>query len=547
MNKLCRLLLLVSCIFLVTGGAEVSAQRKKSTSKPKARVESSKPKKTETSADVRRQQESTNREITRTREQIRLNEKEVSSKLSQLSALGDQIATGKKKVAASQLEVNKLEAELGSLQSSIDAEKRQLNRLRAEYLSAVKKMRAKRKQSSVLAFIFSSGSFNEAMRRMRYLRQFSKWRENKSAEIEGRVAELHKQTELLARTKTLHDKALAENVAAQSALQKQYAAQDAIVVELKKNGQALRQHLARKQSEANALKNRVSALIAEEQRKADADRQAREQAEAKRKAELARQKEQERLAAEKAESERRAAEQKRSRDEELLAQQTAKNKKESDAGKKKETGPVKKQDKKPVKTEPKKQEKVKTQDKVNKQTKQPEKKSESEVNYAQARGRQPRTSQNSPSIDTPKAQAPPVGGSDFASNKGSLPRPVSGPFRITSRFGNNPLPDMPNVTYDNPGIDAVVNKGATASAVFAGTVSGVYVVPGYGTVIIVNHDGYFTVYGNIAQASVKVGDKVKQGHALGKVADDDDDAGRGLIHFEVWKKRDKQDPAAWIR
>lgn len=547
MNKLFRLLLLAACISFVSGGAQVSAQRKKTASKPKARVESSKSKKTETSADVRRQQESTNREISRTREQIRLNEKEVSSKLSQLSALGEQIESGKKKVAASQQEVNKLAAELGSLQASIDSETRQLNRLRAEYLGAVKKMRAKRKQTSVLAFIFSSGSFNEAMRRMRYLRQFSKWRENKSAEIEGRVAELHKQTELLAQTKTRHDKALAENVAAQNALQKQYAAQDAIVVELKKNGQALREHLARKQSEANALKSRVSALIAEEQRKAEADRQAREQAEARRKAELARRKEQERLAAEKADAERRAAEQKRLRDEELLAQQTAKNKKESDSGKKKETKQPKKQDSKPAKNDSKKQEKVKTQDKPNKQTKQSEKKSETEVSYAEARGRQPRNSGNSPSIDSPKPVTQPAAGGDFASHKGSLPRPVSGPFRITSRFGNNPLPDMPNVTYDNPGIDAVVNKGATAAAVFAGTVSGVYVVPGYGTVIIVNHDGYFTVYGNIAQASVKVGDKVKQGHALGKVADDDDDAGRGLIHFEVWKKRDKQDPAAWIR
>ena len=106
---------------------------------------------------------------------------------------------------------------------------------------------------------------------------------------------------------------------------------------------------------------------------------------------------------------------------------------------------------------------------------------------------------------------------------------------------------MPNVTYDNPGIDAEVARGAAVTSVFEGTVSGVYMVAGYGTVIIVNHNGYYTVYGNLGQANVKVGDKVKQGQTLGRAAEDVDNPGHGMVHFEVWKNREKQDPAAWIR
>ena len=131
--------------------------------------------------------------------------------------------------------------------------------------------------------------------------------------------------------------------------------------------------------------------------------------------------------------------------------------------------------------------------------------------------------------------------------RGSLPRPVGGAFNITSRFGPHSLPDLPDVVYDNPGIDAEVARGATAQAVYAGKVSGVYMIPGFSTVVIVNHGGYYTVYGNLSSASVKVGDVVKQGSGVGRVADSEDSPGHGQIHFEVWKNREKQDPMAWIR
>lgn len=515
--------------------------------------------KIETSADVKRQQESIQLEIKRTREQIRLNEQEVKKKLAELSKIGENISAGKVKVAQSAKEVESLKAQIERLQASIDEENRQLEKLRTEYLKSVKAMRAKSKETSTLAFVFSARNFNEAMRRMRYLRQFSKWRGNKSAEIETRVADLKLQSQQLSATKAKHDKALADNIAAQNSLQKEYVAQDAIVVELKKNGEVLQNHLAKKQGEANALKNRVAALIAEEQRKAEAERQARQRAEEQRKAEA------DRIARQREEAERKAAEEQRLKQEKLLAQQAEADKKAQAAADKKAKAEADKKAKakaeadKKAKAEAEKKSKAdaKKAGKENKKKtdKEPKKGKESEVSYAEARGRKPRQDSNNgakstgtaKSVEPSKSVSNSASGSSFAASKGSLPRPVGGHFHITSRFGTNSLPEMPNVTYDNPGIDIETAKGASASSVFGGTVSGVYMVPGYGTVVIINHDGYYTVYGNLGQTGVKVGDKVKQGSVLGHVAEDVDNPGFGLLHFEVWKNRDKQDPSAWIR
>lgn len=106
---------------------------------------------------------------------------------------------------------------------------------------------------------------------------------------------------------------------------------------------------------------------------------------------------------------------------------------------------------------------------------------------------------------------------------------------------------MPDVQYDNPGIDAETSPGASAVAVYGGKVSGVYMLDGFGTVVIVNHGGYYTVYGNLASAAVRVGDSVKQGQTLGRVGSEDGDSSHGSIHFEVWRNREKLDPLGWIR
>ncbi|MDE5807144.1 MAG: peptidoglycan DD-metalloendopeptidase family protein [Muribaculaceae bacterium] len=505
------------------------------------------PAKKESVNDVKRQQGAVQQEIATTRAQIKENEQAVKKGLAELNTLQGEIAEGKRKLDDASRQVKELTVKIGAVESDIRKEEGELQRLREEYRKAVKKMRVKRKSASTLSFIFSSKSFSEAMRRMRYLREFSAWRDRQSDKIGEKVEALKTQKELLAKTKTAKDEALTEESRLQSKLQSQYKEQDAMVIKLKANGDALRKYLAQKQSEANVLKGRVAALIAEEQRKAEAERKARE--EAARKAEQQRK---EQLARE--EAARKAAAEEKARKEREIAAAKAKEKADAEANSKKAKADAKKSDTASKKS--KAEEKKKAAE-----TKENAKGGD-KSSYAEARKRRPR-GQKDQAVEKPmpavskgenvsKPAAPAVkndnaGGSDFARMKGSLPRPVAGSFRITSRFGRHALPDLPNVMYDNPGIDAEVAAGANAQAVFGGKVSGVYVVPGYSTVVIVNHGNYYTVYGNIQNAAVKVGDAVKQGQNLGKLAPSDDDSSRSAIHFEVWHNRDKMNPSEWIR
>ena len=505
------------------------ATRKKSAGKTATKKTASKSmNRRETSSDVRKRHEAAMRDIKLTQEQIKANDAAVRKGLNELGKLETEIGDSKKKVAMAAAQVNALEKQIGGLQKNIADNEAKLEKLRREYLKAVKNIRSKKKSNSNLAFIFSSGSFSQAMRRMRYLRQFSEWRERQTGEIGKHVDALKKETQQLAQSKVMHDRALGTRLAAQRQLETQYSKQDMIVTDLKKNGSALKSHLAAKQKEANALNSRIAALIAEEQRKAETERQAREDAERRRKEQR-----QEQLAREEAARERAVKEEKSPEKETVIA---------DNSSKKKAAEPARKRKEKPRK------------DNVEKQRK-PEKQTERKAvtdqskNYADARKRRPRgAGSGSAAAPAPSAsQNRSQGAGGFEKMRGSLPRPVSGSFKVTSRFGRHSLPDLPDVMYDNPGIDAEVAAGAVAQAVYGGKVSGVYMIPGFSTVVIVSHGNYYTVYGNLSGASVKVGDVVKQGQGLGRIAAGEDDPGKGSIHFEVWRNREKLDPLGWIR
>lgn len=517
-----------------------ASSTKKSTPAPKKSVSnqkksaktSSSPK---SSAEAKRMQEAAQREIQQTKEKLRLNEEQVKTGLSDLNRLSSEIATGRTQVQGLQKKVASLNGEIKHLGEEIVKNESELKLMREEYLKAVKKMRLTKKNQSTLAFVFASENFNQAMRRIRYMRQFSEWKSRKSADIDKKIKQLGSERTRLAEVKESQTVALDQLSKSQELLEANHKKQEELVATLRRNGDALQAHLVAKQNEANRLKETISTLIAQEQAKAEAERKAREKAEA------------ERIAREKAEAERKAAAEK------ALAEKAAADKAKAD---KKATEDKENADKKFAEAKAKAEEKARKE----KEKKDNKKNKNSEKSSRKKQDRRNKTVDNlkentnvaeaAPTVtpkNVEKSVGTPAANIDFASLRGRLPRPVDGGWRITNPFGRHAMPELPEVEYDNPGIDAEVATGATVKSVCGGKVSGVYKVAGYGTVVIVNHGDYYTVYGNLSSANVTVGTQVGGGHALGIAGADPDDSRHGSVHFEVWKGREKQNPSSWLR
>ena len=101
----------------------------------------------------------------------------------------------------------------------------------------------------------------------------------------------------------------------------------------------------------------------------------------------------------------------------------------------------------------------------------------------------------------------------FASNKGRLPVPITGSYRVVRPFGEYVID---GVRLKSSGVHLEGQSGAQARCVFNGEVSRVYNT-GQSFVVMVRHGRYISVYSNLSSVSVTAGQNVSTNQILGNV------------------------------
>jgi septal ring factor EnvC (AmiA/AmiB activator) len=132
----------------------------------------------------------------------------------------------------------------------------------------------------------------------------------------------------------------------------------------------------------------------------------------------------------------------------------------------------------------------------------------------------------------------------FSDNQGKLPWPSERGV-ITSSFGEHPHPTLPAIKIENNGIDITTDKNTKARAVDEGTVSAVVSIPGAHKAVIMRHGEFLSVYSNLEDVNVKMGDRLTVKQDMGTVVTSRED-GKTMLHFEIWKGATKLNPAKWI-
>jgi len=132
----------------------------------------------------------------------------------------------------------------------------------------------------------------------------------------------------------------------------------------------------------------------------------------------------------------------------------------------------------------------------------------------------------------------------FACQHGKLPWPVATGF-IIQPFGEHQHPDLKNIMIKNDGVDFLTQSNTTARSVFDGQVARVMQATTKTWVVIVRHDGFLTVYTNLAEVFVTAGQAVTALQNLGLIFTDKD-AARTMLHFEVWEGKTLTDPMQWL-
>lgn len=450
---------------------------------------------------------------------LRANQADVKKRLQDLLVLNTQIDERQKNIEGIQKDIHGIDNNIGILTVQLQNLQSQLDQHKEKYIKSLQYSAKHHNVQENMMFIFSAESLTQLYRRMRFVKEYAAYQKAQGDIIKMKQQQIGEKNQQLKVVKGQKNTLLYKGQQEKKALEGQQGEQKKVVASLQQQQKTIQSVIAEQRQKDAELNKKIDALIAEEVAKAraraaaEAKRRAEAAAEAKRKAEeLARKK----AAAEAAarENARRIAEAK-AREERLKAEARAAER-AADAAKRKEAEQLAREaEAARVATERKAQAE--------------EERNQRDISNAR---KSVEDAQRMNSVDRMMS-----GG--FEANKGRLPMPITGSYRIVSHFGQYNVEGLKNVTLDNKGINILGSPGCQARAIYDGEVSAVFGFSG-SMVVMVRHGAYISVYCNLRSVNVSKGQKVSTRQTLGTVGADN------ILQFQLRRETAKLNPEAWL-
>lgn len=489
------------------------AKAKKSTTKKSASS-----KQPVTVNSLKNEQQRVRKQIEEQQRKLQANERDVKKRLQNLLIINNEIADKRKSIDTIRHDINRLDGDIHTLEAHMKYLEEELAERKQRFVKSMRYMHRNRNMQSQLMFIFSAKNLSQMYRRMRFVREYAKYQQSQAEAVKSMKAQVSEAYDELTDTKKQKNDLLVRDEQERRSLEGKQVEQQKMVSSLQKQQKTI-QGIIEKQKKRDAeLNAQIDKLIAQEiarakaRAEAEAKRKAAE-AEAKRKAEeLAKKK----AAAEAArkENERRIAEAKekeRKAKAEALAAARKKNAEERAAAERAAA-------------------------EAERARMAAERKAAAD---AKAHDKEVAEAKKAESVYTVSSEDRQLSG-NFESNRGRLPMPISGSYRIVNHFGTNHVTDVKgHVTLDKKGIDIKGQPGAAVRCIFDGEVSAVFSYAGT-TVVIVRHGSYLSVYCDLASVNVSRGQKVSTRQTLGRVG------AEGLMQFQLRHGSAKLNPEGWL-
>jgi septal ring factor EnvC (AmiA/AmiB activator) len=402
---------------------------------------------------LQRQREQLKKEIAETEKALEETRRTTKVNVGQLSLINKKLDLQGNVINNISGEIRNLNNNIYLTQLEINKIKRILDTLKVEYAKSMVYAYKNRSNYDFLNFIFSANNFNDAIKRIAYLKSYRNYREMQAENILKTQSMLEDKVEVLSGAKQQKNIVLKEQDKELTKLQKQRQEKATVVNQLKGRQKELTAQVRAKRKQDTKIKNAIAAMIRREIEIARAEAARKEKA---------------RLA-------------------ELKKNNTASN---------------------------------------------------SKAEEATAKASKPVVRAGSSVLVSSEADR--VLNASFEKNKGSLPWPVNG--FVIYHFGANELPG--GIDYNNPGVSIGAKVGESVKAVFDGEVTLVSYIDDKQAVFI-KHGKYFTVYSNLASASVQRGDKVKTGQVIGKAGMNEE--GQGQVDFILMQESTNVNPQSWLR
>ncbi len=450
---------------------------------------------------------------------LRANKADVKKRLDNLLTINSDIDQHQKSIQEIQKDLTHIDDNIQLLETQLETLEKQLQERKDKYVKSMRYINKHHRVQDQLMFIFSAKNLAQMYRRMRFVREYASYQRAQGELVKGKQEQIDAKKQELVKVKKDKNNLLYKGKKAKEALEVKQAEQKQMVNTLQRQQKAIQGIIAEQRKKDQELNALIDRLVEEEIAKARI--RAAEEARKKALAEAAaKKKREEELARKKAEAEAAAKENAR-----RIAAAKEREEKMKEAARK----AAKKDEETRARAEQKAREAQAEREAAELKAKVDRERREKEMSEAK---RESREATMYSSVDRKLS-------SNFESNKGRLPIPTTGTYRIVSHYGQYNVEGLRGVTLDNKGINIKVNPGAQARAIFNGEVSAVYRADGQ-YLVMVRHGSYISIYGNLHSVNVHRGQQVSTRQTLGTV-----DSGN-ILHFQLRKEMTKLNPEVWL-
>ena len=213
--------------------------------------------------EIRRAEE----EIRATNDLLAKTKKDKQVTQNQLKLIQNRIRNRKQIIANLEKQTQVINGDIGTKNDTVHAMQNELTQLRKEYADMVYAAYKNYKLNNFLVFLFASKDFNDATRRISYMRRYNRMRQQKAEQIKSVADSLHVQIGELENRKAELTKVRDTRTQEVSSLGKDEKQYQSSLSEINTKSGKLSSEIRKKQSQINKLQQRIQAIIAEEARK----------------------------------------------------------------------------------------------------------------------------------------------------------------------------------------------------------------------------------------------------------------------------------------
>ncbi len=480
----------------------------------------------ETVKGLQSQRQRLQKQIKEQERKLQANRHNVKQRLENLQIINTEIADKRRTIDTIRQDIYVLDGNIATMDIQLQALQQKLDERKQNYMKSMRYMHRNRSLQNQLMFIFSAKNFSEMYRRLRFTREYAQYQRAQGEAVQMIQDQMLQAQDELTTAKRQKNDLLYRGEQERKTLETKQVEQQKVVSTLQREQKTIESLIAEQRKKDAALNAQIEKLIAEEvaRAKARAEAEAKRQAEERRKAaEEAARKRAEELARKKAAAEAAAREN---------ARRIAEAKAREERARQQALAAARKSAEEKAAAERAAREAERERREAERRAAEQAEAHEREV--AEAR-REAKRERESFTVSTEDRRL----SGNFESNRGRLPMPITGAYRIVSGFGQNSVEGLRGVQLNNKGINIKGQAGAQARCVFDGEVCAVFNIGGV-MGVMVRHGSYISVYSNLSSVSVRRGQKVATRQILGTV-----NAER-ILQFQLRRGSAPQNPARWL-